>query len=114
MREQIEPFINSVHNMSVTVGGSPVKPIGVQSTPFPVAISADSVFGPNACGTGVPLPPGVFSPSVADGYYVMLENLKPRPQPYDIYFHAEAESVLLGNATQDVTYHLTVVPVLSK
>jgi hypothetical protein len=56
----------------------------------------------------------VYSPSVADGYYVKLENLKPRPQPYDIHFHAEAESDVLGKAVQDVTYHLTVVSVLSK
>jgi hypothetical protein len=54
------------------------------------------------------------SPTFADGYYVKLENLKPRPQPYDIHFHAEAESDVLGKAVQDVTYHLTVVSVLSK
>jgi hypothetical protein len=52
--------------------------------------------------------------AVADGYYVKLENLKPRPQPYDIHFHAEAESDVLGKAVRDVTYHLTVVSVLSK
>ena len=114
MREQIEPFIKSVHNMSVTVDGSPVKPLRVASTPFPVAIPADNVFNPDGCGTGVPFPSGVYSPSVADGYYVVLENLKPRPQPYDIHFHAEAESDVLGKTVQDVTYHLTVVSVLSK
>jgi hypothetical protein len=114
MREQIEPFINSVQNMSVTVDGSPLKPLRVASTPFPVAIPADNVFNPDGCGTGVPFPSGVYSPSVADGYYVVLENLKPRPQPYDIHFHAEAESDVLGKTVQDVTYHLTVVSVLSK
>jgi hypothetical protein len=114
MREMIEPFINSVHNMSVTVDGSPVRPLRVEATPFPVVIPADNVFGGDACGTGVPLPSGVYSPSVADGYYVKLENLKPRPQPYEIHFHAEAEAPPIGKAIQDVTYHLTVVPVLSK
>jgi hypothetical protein len=43
-----------------------------------VAIPADNVFNPAGCGTGVPFPSGVYSPSVADGYYVVLENLKPR------------------------------------
>jgi hypothetical protein len=100
--------------MSVTVDRSPVKPLRVDSTPFPVAIPADNIFAPNGCGTDVPLPSGVYSPSVADGYYVKLENLKPRPKPYDIHFHAEAGSDVLGKTLQDVTYHLTVMSVLSK
>jgi len=115
MREQIKPFINSVRNMSVTVDGSPVKPLRVDSTPFPVAIPAENIFNPDGCGTDVPFPPGVYSPSVAEGYYVKLENLKPRPKPYEIHFNAEAGSDDFGNKTvHDVTYHLTVMSVLSK
>ena len=44
-----------------------------------------------------------------------LENLKPRPKPYEIHFNAEAGSDDFGNKTvHDVTYHLTVMSVLSK
>ena len=110
MRTLVKPFIDAAQNLSVTVDSKDVKKTllrRVQSEPFAVAFPKDNIFGPDGCATGVPLPAGVYSPSVDDGYYVALPP--PNPGPHTIHFHAES-----GSFTEEVTYHLTIVPVLSK
>jgi hypothetical protein len=106
----ITPSIDAAQNLSVTVDGKPLHKKQLQrvlSVPFPTAIPADNVFGSDACGTGVPLPAGIYSPSMDDGYYVLLPALK--VGPHTLQFHAESGAFL-----QDVTYNLTVVPVSLK
>lgn len=106
----ITPSIDAAQNLSVPVDGKPLHKKQLQrvlSVPFPTAIPADNVFGSDACGTGVPLPVGIYSPSMDDGYYVLLPALK--VGPHTLQFHAESGAFL-----QDVTYNLTVVPVSLK
>jgi hypothetical protein len=110
MRTLVKPFIDAAQNLSVKVDKEDVKKTllrRVQSEPFAVAFPKDNIFGPDGCAMGVSLPAGVYSPSVDDGYYVALPPLN--PGPHTIHFHAES-----GSFTEDVTYHLTIVPVLSK
>jgi hypothetical protein len=110
MRTQVKPFIDVAQNLSVTVDGKDVKKTllrRVQSDPFVTALPADHIFGPDACGPGVPLPAGIYSPSVDDGYYVALPPLN--PGPHTIHFHADS-----GSFTEDIMYNLTIVPVLLK
>lgn len=107
----IKPGADAVQNLSVTVDGTPLNRKKIQhvlSFPFPTVFPADNVFGPTACN-GEPLPAGIYSPSMDDGYYVLLPPLKPGPRPHTIKFHAES-----GSFFQEVTYTLTVVPVSLK
>ena len=108
MRAQVKPFIDAAQNLSVTLDGADLKKTllrRVQSDPFVSAVPQDNVFGPDACGPGVPLPAGIYSPSVDDGYYVALPPLI--PGQHVIHFHAES-----GTFAQDVNYILNIVPVL--
>jgi hypothetical protein len=108
LRALVKPPIDGVRNLSVTVDGKDMTNLlqRVQSVPFVTAVPQDNIFGPDACNRGVPLPAGIYSPSVDDGYYVALAPLK--PGQHTIHFHAERPA---GVTQQDVTYVLTVVPV---
>jgi hypothetical protein len=104
----IKPSIDAAQNLSVTVDGRALDKKKLQrvlSLPFPTWFPADNVFGP-AC-SGQPLPAGIYSPSMDDGYYVLLPPLK--VGPHTLQFHAES-----GTFSQTVTYDLTVVPVSLK
>lgn len=105
--------IDSAHDLSVTVDGKVLDQKQIQhvlSLPFPTVFPADNVYGPDVCH-GQPLPAGVYSPSMDDGYYVLLAPLK--VGPHTLQFHGEYGS---GPAPvlEDVTYNLTVVPVSLK
>jgi hypothetical protein len=108
MRTQIKPFIDAAQNLSVTVDGQDVKKTllrRVQSDPFEVALPADNLFLAPCSGDS---PAGVFSPAVDDGYYVALPPLPTLPpgKTHTIHWHVES-----GTFLEDVTYHVTVVPV---
>lgn len=108
----IKPLIDAAQNLSVAVDGKALDKKQIQrvlSLPFVTALPADNVFGPDACGTATPLPAGIYSPSMDDGFYVLLPPLKPGSQPHTLRFHAES-----GTFVQDITYNLTVVPVSLK
>jgi hypothetical protein len=109
LRSQIKPLIDGARNLSVTVDGKDKTDLlqRVQSVPFVAAMPQNNTFGPDACKPGVPLPAGIYSPSVDDGYYVALAPLK--PGQHTIHFHAERPT---GVTQQDVKYVLTVVPVM--
>src|SRR5215470_17942715 len=116
LQADIQPAINSIHDVSVTVDGQDVKQTLLRlvlSDPFEVALPTDNLFGP-VCGTKppfFPLAPGVYSPVVDGGDYVSLPPLS--PGTHTIHFHAESEGAppLFGPVVQDVTYNLTVVAV---
>ena len=107
-------FVNQATNLSATLNGKALPIERVELVPFSVAYPPDGVFGPDACGTGVALAPGIYSPGLADGYWVKLDNLKASPKTYTLHFHAQ--SVLPGNnlVIQDNTYALTVTQVYLK
>jgi hypothetical protein len=105
----IKPGIDAAHDLSVGVDGKSLNRNQLRrvlSDPFPTWFPADNVFGSDACN-GEPLPAGVYSPSMDDGYYVLLSPLK--VGLHTLQFHAES-----GTFLQDVTYNLDVVPVSLK
>jgi hypothetical protein len=106
----IKPLIDKAHDLSVTVDHKPLNKNQIRrvlSLPFAAAIPKHNVFGPDACATGVPLSAGIYSPSMDDGYYVLLAPLK--AGRHTLQFHAAS-----GEFSQDIIYNLTVVPVLLK
>jgi hypothetical protein len=111
LRASVKPFIDAAQNLSVTVDGREVKKTvlrRVQSDPFEVALPEDNLF---LAPCGGDSPAGVASPAVDDGYYAALPPLPVLPpgETHTIHFHVES-----GAFMEDVTYHLTIVPVLSK
>jgi hypothetical protein len=102
-------FVDQAHSVSATINGHKVNMQRVESQPFAVANPPGNVFGPDACGMGIPLEPGIYSPGITDGYWATIENLKASPNPYTIYFHGQS-----GSTVQDITYNLTVTPVYLK
>jgi hypothetical protein len=103
LHNQIAPFINGVHDLSVRVDGKDVKKNllrRVQSEPFDTVLPADNRFG---------CPAEVYSPGVDEGYYVALPALT--PGTHTIHFHAESDSTAFGHSSQDIAYTLAVVPV---
>ena len=109
MRALSAAFIDGAANISVTVDGIGKKWRRVRSQVFEIALPKDNVYVP-LCAR-LPVPPGVYSPAVDDGFYVLLDPL--RVGNHTLHFHAEnpSESPVF---TEDVTYNLTVVQVLRK
>jgi hypothetical protein len=69
-------------NLSVTVDGVPIGiPPSVQSPVFPVALPVDNVFN-DPCGGPGSVPAGIYSPAVADGFYVLLRPLSVGPHTH--------------------------------
>ena len=117
LRQMVKSFIDDATNLSVKVvkaDGTKIRGTllkRIQSEPFAAAFPQENFFGPNACATGQPLPAGIYSPSVDDGYYASIPPLK--PGSYTLNFHAESHNNM-GPVIQDITYNLTVVPVSLK
>jgi hypothetical protein len=118
LQSYLPPAIESVKSnpLFVTVDGLDVTKSLVnlvQSVPFELAFPAQNVFGPFACTPApVPLPPGIYSPVVAAGYYVWLPP--PTPGRHTISFSAAGSTSFFGSNVQNVTYDITVVPVSLK
>jgi hypothetical protein len=104
-------FIDGATNLSVEVDGEAIKHLRrVQSQVFEVALPEDNVFDAPCIGAGLGnVPAGIYSPAADDGFYVRLNSLK--IGNHTLYIHAENPS---QNFILDVTYNLTVVPVLLK
>jgi hypothetical protein len=95
----------------VTVDGKTIKDLRrIKSEVFEVALPADNLFNAPCTGAGLgDVPAGIYSPAVDEGFYVLLAPLD--IGKHALHFHAENPS---QGVTQDVTYNLTVVPVLEK
>lgn len=101
-------FINTITKVSITVNGKPIDNARrIRSKVFEVAFPENNVFDEPCADLGG-VPAGIFSPAVDDGFYVKLKNLE--VGNHILQFSAETASGVM----QDVTYHLTVVPVLLK
>lgn len=101
-------LINTITKVSITVNGKPIEEAHrVRSKVFEVAFPENNVFD-EVCASLGGVPAGIFSPAVDDGFYVKLKNLE--VGNHILQFSAETASGVM----QDVTYHLTVVPVLLK
>ena len=102
-------FIDGAANLSVEVDGEPTGNLHrVQSKVFEVALPEDNVFD-DPCATLGGVPAGIYSPAIDDGFYVRLKPLG--VGNHTVHIHAENPS---AGFTLDVTYSLTVVPVLLK
>jgi len=110
LRQAVKPFIDNAQNISVKIDRVRINKnllTRIQSDPFAAAFPASNIFGSNACSPGEPLPAGIYSPSVDDGYYASIPPLK--PGSHTLQFHAES-----GTFSQDITYTLTIIPVALK
>jgi len=106
MRAALADAVTGFSDLSVELDGKPVKDVQrVRSSVFELALPAGSLFDSAAA----PCSAGIYSPAVADGYYVLLKPLA--VGQHTLHFHAEAPEV--GFVT-DTTYNLTVVPVVEK
>ncbi len=102
--------IDDANKLSVKVDNKEVKNLlhRVQSSVFVVALPEDNVFDKPCTDAGLGnVPAGIYSPAVADGFYVDLPPLT--VGKHTISFHAEDTEN--PSFVEDVTYNLTVVPV---
>jgi hypothetical protein len=104
LRKEVAAFIDPVDPrlLFASIDNNSIKNLiqRVQSVPFPVALPDD-----NLCDfPGSVVPPGIYSPTVDDGYYVLLQPLV--PGHYTLKFGSTDLHFL-----QDNTYNLIVVPV---
>jgi hypothetical protein len=117
LRQATKAFIDAVPLSSVKgqIDGKPVTFRRIQSQVFALALPDDNEFDAACVAAGLGhVPAGIYSPAVDDGFYVAVAPLPPtRPgeQPHTIHFHAEQPTL---PAATDVTYKITVVPVLLK
>jgi hypothetical protein len=109
LQAEIQPFLNGIHSVSVTVDGQDVKKTLLRfviSNPFEVALPPENLIG---------CPSDIYSPVVDGGDYVSLPPLS--LGAHTIHFHGESDYISMGlpqHFVQDVTYNLTVVRVSLK
>jgi hypothetical protein len=109
LRAAAAPFIDAATNMSVHVDGKAVKNLmRIKSDVFATIVPTDNIFNAPCGGPGT-VPAGVYSPSVDDGYYVLLKPLS--VGNHSLHIHAEVPS---QSFVLDVTYNLTIAPVQLK
>ncbi|MEP7183381.1 MAG: hypothetical protein ABI886_14455 [Betaproteobacteria bacterium] len=103
-------FINGATNLSVLVDGKLIRQLHrVKSKVFDVALPEDNLFAA-VCEPYGGLPAGIYSPAIDDGIYVRLNPLA--VGPHTLQIHAENPSA--AGFVLAVTYHLEVVPVVSR
>jgi hypothetical protein len=109
LRSVIAPIIDAAADLSVKVDGQPVNNVvRVKSLAFAITVPADSVLNAQCIAEGLEtLPAAVYSPAVDDGFYTLLSPLSKGKHTV----HIQGQIPALG-LTVDVTYNLTIVPVL--
>ena len=108
LRAQIAPFIDAVHKLSVEVDGEAIKGLRdfrIKSVPFSIALPPNGLFPLDVCLESPPL--GVCSPTVSDGFWVMLKPLSAGEHTIHIFGQS-------GEFKQDITYVITTVAVRLK
>jgi hypothetical protein len=112
LRASSKATIDGASDLGVEVDGISVNKLiqRVQSRVFAVSLPEENLFDMPCVNAGLGnVPAGVYSPAVDDGYYVALVPLK--RGLHTIHLQAVAGP---GGSNEDVTYNLTVVPVLTK
>jgi hypothetical protein len=110
LRADAATVIDATKHLSATLDGKQIKNLlqRVQSEVFSVALPEENIFDKPCEDGGLGnVPGGIYSPAVDDGFYVLLNPLS--IGKHALHFHAENSSL---GITEDVTYNLTVVPVL--
>jgi hypothetical protein len=112
LRAMSKATIDGATDLSVLVDGIPANKLikRVQSLVFDVALPEDNLFDAPCAAAGFGnVPAAIYSPAVDDGYYVALGPLK--RGTHTVHFQAMAGP---NGSNEDVTYNLTIVPVLTK
>jgi hypothetical protein len=113
-RNCAQPFVDLWTNIECDIDGvmipgldQPGNPYRVLSPLFTYTLSShDNIWaavGETLGNPPVPVPDGVTTPAVSDGYWVFLEPL-PRGK-HVLHFHAEFSGII-----EDITYYLNVAP----
>jgi hypothetical protein len=106
-------FIDGASNLLAEVDGESIDDLRrIQSKVFVVALPEENVFDAPCAALGG-APAGIYSPAVDDGVYVKLRPLE--VGDHTLHFHAENlgdPSTTNDDFVVDVTYNLTVVPVV--
>ena len=107
MRANVAPLIDGTTTKRVTVDGVAIGGIQrVRSVPFVTALPVDNIY---LQFFGHDQPPGIFSPSVDDGYYAKIGGL--RAGTHTLQITAKNPTF---NFDVNVTYVLDVVRVTSR
>ena len=102
-------FVEGTTELSVEVDGEPIEDIRrAQSNVFAVALPEENVFD-EQCAESGGMPAGIYSPAVADGYYVRLNPLA--VGNHTLRIRSKNPS---ANFNVDVTYKFTIAPVSLK
>lgn len=112
MRSLSKATIDGASNLILQVDGRPADKLiqRVKSQVFELALPEENMFDKPCADAGLGnVPAGIYSPAVDDGYYVALGSLD--RGIHTIHFQAAAGP---NGSNEDVTYTLTVVPVLTK
>jgi hypothetical protein len=110
LRTVAAAYIDATTKLSVKVDSKAIKPLRrIRSQVFEVALPEDNIFDAPCTGVGN-VPAGIYSPAVDDGFYLKLGPLAVG----DHTLRFQAENSTPGFVPLDVTYHLTVVPVIQK
>jgi hypothetical protein len=108
-RDLAANFVDGLTEVSASLDGVPIDTIQrVRSKVFWLALPEANLFA-EACAPSGGLPAGIYSPAVDDGYYVRLNPLA--LGAHTLILHAVNPS---WPFTLDVTYNLTVVPLVTK
>jgi hypothetical protein len=109
LRAMSAAFIDGTTNLLVEVDGQPMRNLPrVRSKIFAVALPEENLFD-DPCASLGGVPAGIYSPAVDEGFYLRLRPLE--VGRHTLRIHAENPS---AGFTLDVTYDLTVVPVVQK
>lgn len=103
LRDQIAPFIDHAVQLSALVDNQPQTITRLKSEVFSVALPEDNIFD-TPCKSFGNVPAGVYSPGIADGFYVTLDPLSPGQHTLNI--HAKS-----GKFVLEVNYDLNVTSV---
>jgi hypothetical protein len=108
LRAAAAAFVDGAANLSVRVDGKKIgNLLHIQSDVFATTFPADNIFNAPCVAAGLgTVPAGVYSPSVDEGYYVLLQPLS--AGSHALHIHAENPS---QGFALDVTYMLSVAPV---
>ena len=106
LRQAASAGLIGATGLSVEVDGKPVNNLlRIQSDVFDAALPENNIFDAPCAPANVPA--GIYSPAVDDGFYARLDPLK--IGQHTLHIHSAAQGLVV-----DVTYKLTVVPVLEK
>lgn len=105
LRAAAAAYIDGITSVSVQLDGEAIAAERIKSAVFAAPLPKHNIFVKPCNGDS---PAGIYSPGVDDGYYVALDPLV--SGSHALHFQAQYQ----GATVQDITYNLTVVPVLRK